>query len=206
MNLVAKIRGFLLQQPKPATVRVTADGESQPLQVGKRSYVKIAETIEALGVDLIECLDASGVLIRAIRIKDVDGVQRSDAAAIPAGIEADPQALMLTHFANLLHRAYEHSTEVAFARMVEITGIMSERSEAIEQRLERSESAYRRLHQERLDEAYDRADEDAARTAEDAKQGATGLVEQLAGAFLSGQSNGAANGAAKLNGKSKGAH
>jgi hypothetical protein len=203
---VARIRGFLLQLPKPASVRYTVgDGDSQPLKLG-RSYVKIAETIEALGVELLECFDPQGVLLRAMRITAAEA-QRSDAAAIPKGIEADPQALMLTHFANLLHRAYEHSTEIAFAKMVEITGIMSERSDAIEQRLERAETLNRRLHQEQIDDAFERAEEEAERKAAEVAAGGNGMVEQMASAFLSGKMNGAAapNGAARTNGKGKGA-
>jgi hypothetical protein len=199
---VAAIRGFLLQQPKPAAVNVTAgDGEPQPLKLG-RSYAKIAETIEALGVDLLECYDDKGVLLRAMRVKhDAPAAARSDAPAIPAGIESDPNALMLTHFANLLHRAYQHSTEVAFSKMVEFVGMMGQRSESIEQRLERSEARERRLHQEQVDDAFERAEEEAERKAAEATANSGDLLQQLAGAFMSGQ---AQKVPAVLNGKSNG--
>ena len=178
-----KIRGFLLQLPKPSLVRITGDGEPQELKPGK-SYTKTADTICALGPELIEVLDSDGKVIRAMRT-DTEDAQRSDAAAIPAGLTADPGALMLTHFANLLHRAYEHSTEIAFTRLVELTERMNDRSEAIEQRLERTEAANRRLLQDQVDDAFERAQE----AAEKAQEGGTGgeLVQQMAGAFLSGQ-------------------
>lgn len=180
----ARIRGFLLQLPKPSRVMITAgDAEPAELKLG-RSYAKVAETIEAKGVDLIECFDSQGTLLRAMRVSASDA-QRSDAAAIPAGIEADPNALMLTHFANLIHRAYEHSTEIAFARMVDITSIMSQRSESIEARLERSETSYRRLQQQQMDDAYDRAEDEAARVVAEAEGG--GFVDKMASAFLGGQ-------------------
>jgi hypothetical protein len=195
---VSRIRGFLLQLPKPAKVMLhTSDGEPVELKLQGRSYAKIAETIEARGVELVECFDANGVLLRAMRVATVEA-QRSDAAAIPAGIEHDPQALMLTHFANLLHRAYEHSTEIAFTKIVELMDRLGDRSEAIEARLERTEANNRRLHQEQIDDAFERAEEEAAR--KEAEGG--GLVEQLAGAFLGGQ----ANGAAKPNGKADRQH
>jgi hypothetical protein len=51
---LSRIRGFLLQLPKPAKVRVTAgDGEPQEIKLA-RSAARTAESIEALGVDLVE--------------------------------------------------------------------------------------------------------------------------------------------------------
>jgi hypothetical protein len=197
---VARIRGFLLQLPKPHLVRVTGDGEPQDLKPSK-SYAKCAETIAALAPDLIECLDSDGKVLRAMRTGGVDA-HRSDAAAIPAGIEADPQALMLTHFANLLHRAYEHSTEIAFTRMVDMVERMGDRSEHIEARLERSEAANRRLVNEQIEDAFARAEEVAERTGEGGD-----FVQQMAGAFLSGRAQPAparAQPAAKSNGTTKG--
>jgi hypothetical protein len=178
---VGRIRGFLLQLPKPALVRVSGDGEPQELKPGK-SYAKLADTIAALGPDLIECLDGDGKVLRACRVTAEEG-RRSDAAALPQGLEADPSALMLTHFANLLHRAYEHSTEIAFTRLVELTERMNDRAESIEMRLERSEAANRRLLQEQVDDAFERAQEQAAA----ATDGGGDLVNQLGAAFLSGQ-------------------
>ena len=180
---VARIRGWLLQLPKPASVRVTTgDGEPQTVKPGK-SYAKCAESIAALGGELVECLDSEGNILRALRTSSSDA-QRSDAAEVPAALAADPHALMLTHFANLLHRAYEHSTEIAFVKLAEIVDKMGDRSDSIEQRLERSESAYRRLVNEQIEEAYERAQQAVEEA--DAKKDEGGLVEQMAGAFMSG--------------------
>ena len=201
----SRIRGFLISQPKPARVMLTdGDGERTELKL-KGSYAKVAASIEAKGVDLIECYDSQGTLLRAMRMTTTDA-QRSDAAEIPKGIEADPHALMLTHFANLLHRAYEHSTEIAFAKMVEVTAIMSERADAIEQRLERSEASNRRLQSERIDALYDQAEEAAERKVAEAEAGGSlgGLADKLAGAFLGGQQAAPVNGSSKSNGASRG--
>ena len=185
---VQRIRNFLLLVPKPASVRITGDGEPEVLKPG-RSYAKTAETISALGPDLIECLDADGKIIRALRT-DTAEAQRSEAASIPQGLAADPHALMLTHFANLLHRAYEHSTEIAFQRLVELTERMGDRSEAIERRLERTEAANRALLQDQVDLAFERAQE-VAQAAEASGAGNGGeLLQQMAGAFLSGKMGG----------------
>ena len=104
----SRIRGFLLQLPKPALVRVTGEGEPQELKPGK-SYAKLAETIAALHVDLVECLDAKGMVLRAVR-REAEESHRSDAADIPEALKSDPHVAMITHFANLIHRAFELST------------------------------------------------------------------------------------------------
>lgn len=179
---IARIRGFLLQLPKPTMVRVSGDGEPQELRPG-RSFAKLADTIAALQPELIECLDADGKVLRAARL-DTAEARRSDAAEPPEALKADPHAMMLTHFANLLHRAYEHSTEVAFTRLVELTERMNDRADAIEQRLERSEAQNRRLLQEQVDDAFERA----AEAAEKAQGDEGALGQQLIGSFLSGQS------------------
>jgi hypothetical protein len=188
-----KIRGFLLQNPKPSMVRVSgAECDSQELKPG-RNYARCAETIEALAVDLIECFDAGGKLLRAHRVDSDDDEEQSSDVPLPPGLAADPNALMLTHFANLLHRAYKHSTEIAFVKMVDIVERMGERSESIEARLERTEAQNRRLANEAIEAELERAQELAEQRAE----GGGDLVQNLAGAFLSGQLQG---GAAKTNG------
>lgn len=205
MSSVSRIRNFLIGLPKPAAVRVFVDAEPQDIKTGGRSYQKLAETIEAMDGEQLQCLDADGKVLRAMRLDDADA-QRSDAAPIPVGLQADPQALMLTHFANLVHRAYEHSTEIAFTKMVEAFERMNDRSTSIEARLERSEALARRLRDEQVQDAFERAEE----IAEAAGQtGNDAFVNQMAEAFFSGRMNrstaggkpnGKANGAAKVNG------
>jgi hypothetical protein len=191
------LRGWLLQLPKPALLRCTVDGEVEELKPGK-SWQKLAETIAALQPELVQALDAEGNILRALR-PDTADARRSDAAEIPTGLAADPQALMLTHFANLLHRAYEHSTEIAFGKIVELVDKMNDRSEGIEQRLERAEARARRLQEDNIEDAYARAEELAAQAAETG--GNDELKNHLLGAFLSGKMNGPP----KPNGASNGA-
>lgn len=190
-----RIRGYLLQLPKPHAVRVSGDGEPQTLKVG-RSFSKLADTIVALSPDLVELLDKEGNVIRATRLTAEDA-QRSDAAAIPKGIEADPSALMLTHFANLVHRAYEHSSEIAFSKLVELVDKMNDRADGIEARLERAESRNRALLQDAVDAELERAQEVANQA------GAEGgdIGQQLIGGFLSGAMNGKAAAKPAANGK-----
>ena len=118
----SRIRGWLLQLPKPTMIRVTiGDGDPVLLKPG-RSFVRTAESVVALSGELVECLDSTGVVLRALRLDSPDA-RRSDAPEIPEAMKADPQIGLLMLFANLLHRAYEHSTEVAFNKMVELAEI-----------------------------------------------------------------------------------
>lgn len=200
MITAQKIRGFLLQQPKPFKVRITggaAGDEGQELALG-RNYTKASETIHALAPDLIEAFDKDGKLLRA-KSTDDDQARRSDAAAIPEGLKNDGQALLMTHFANLIHRAYEHSTEVAFAKLVEFQEKVNERTASIEARLERTEARNRQLMQEQVDDAFERA----AELAEKRADGEEGFVEQMASTFLASKMGlgGSASAAPKTNGK-----
>lgn len=200
MSSVGKIRGWLLQLPKPHRVRVSGDGEPQELKPGK-SYAKLADTIAALNVELLEALDSEGTILRAMRLSGEEA-RRSDAAEIPVALAADPQALMMTHFANLVHRAYEHSTEIAFTRLVDLVERMGDRSDSIEARLERSEAANRQLLRDQVDDAFDRARELAEQAQAQAGGEAGGeLGQQLIGAFLGGKMQGAAPKNGAVNGK-----
>lgn len=181
-----RIRGWLLQLPKPSSVRVSGDGEPQTLRPG-RSYAKLADTIVALNPDLVEALDKDGNVLRATRMQSEDA-QRSTAAELPEGLKADPHALMLTHFANLVHRAYEHSTEIAFTKMVELVDKMNDRADGIESRLERTEAMNRRLLQDAVDAEIERAHTEAQQQA----AGEGDLGQQLLGGFMTGAMNGKA--------------
>jgi hypothetical protein len=165
----------------------SGDGEPQEIKPG-RSFARTADTIAALGVDLLEVLDAQGNVIRAMRL-DSPEASRVEAAATPHGLEADPNALMLTHFANLLHRAYSHSTEIAFTKMVELVERIGDRSDAIEQRLERTEIAHRKVLHQQIEDAFDRAEEAAEKAQETAENQQGDLLSNRGNAFLGGMSN-----------------
>lgn len=175
-----RIRGFLLRAPKPVLVRVSSeDGETQEIKPG-RSYAKCAETIEALDPELIECFDSEGKLLRALRTTSEDA-SRSDAASLPPGLATDPNALMLTHFANLIHRAYEHSSEVAFSKQSEFVEMLLQHMQSTDARLQRVEADHRRTLREQIDDELDRATE-AAQTAEESGS----LEQQMSAALFSG--------------------
>jgi len=196
---VAELRGWLLQQPKPAMIRCTTDGESEELKPGK-SWAKTAATIAALEPELLQAYDAAGKLLRATRF-DAEPTPRKPAAApeLPALLGTDPHAALLHHFATLLHRAYEHSTQVAFEKLTDIVERQGDRADAIEQRLERTEARARRLQDDQIEDAYERAEQLAAEAT--SGNGNEALGNHLVNAFLSGQlQQRPSNGAAKTNG------
>ena len=185
-----QLRNFLIRDPAPHVIRLTStEGETTEISPGKKSRVKIAESIVAVGPELVECYDANGKLLRALR-PDAEEPAPSGAPELPAVIANDPNAAMVSHFANLIHRAYQHSTELAFTKFVELVERMDERSNGIEQRLERTEAAYRREQQARLEELYDRAEEIAARAA--AGGGASGGKDAILSTLATGILRGAA--------------
>jgi hypothetical protein len=153
------MRSWLLQNPKPAKVRLTdAEGEIKELDCQKRPMVRVAESIAAINPELVECLSVTGELLRALR-PNVEADAVTSAPPIPAQLSSDPHSLLLSHFAALIHRAYEHSTELAFNKLIELVERLDARSDAIERRLERAESAYRREQSERIDDLWERAEE-----------------------------------------------
>lgn len=193
----SQIRGWLLQTPKPFLVRVYGDGEPRDVKLG-RSFAKAAETISALDPERLEAYDSKAELLRALKCTDPEPNERGP--QLPQIISADPQVALLHYYAERIAHAYEHSTEVAFTKLVEVTDRMNDRSAAIEQRLERAEAQNRRLAQEQIDEALERARELAEQQQE---QGSGGLGEQMLASFMGGQRTAAPAPNGKSNGRSK---
>lgn len=207
MTNATQIRGWLLRKPKPVTVRLTTpDGVDQEVKPG-RSYVRAAETIAALQPELLEALDEDGNLLRAWRPNEsTKPAASSGPPPVPEGIASDPHALMLTHFANLLHRSYEFSVNVAFEKLVDVMEQMGARSENIERRLERTESEYREHQEDRLAEAWRRVEEAAPEAGDEQKQAMLGAFLQAAmanGGGGLGAMFGGARPPVKTNGKGK---
>jgi thioredoxin-like negative regulator of GroEL len=152
------IRKFLIRAPKPRLIKLTTGTKVEEIRPShNQSFSKLGETIAAVMPELIQCFDAEGTLIRAVRPQIEH--ESNDAPKTPELLAQDPETARLTHFANLLHRAYEHSTNVAFTKMVELVERIDARSDNLEARLERTELAHRRVLQRQIDDAFDRADE-----------------------------------------------
>jgi len=199
------IRRFLLRHPHATVVRLTvAGGATQDMRPGKQQWSKVADTIYAIAPELIECLDASGALIRAMR-PSAEAETSEAAPPAPNAIIEDPETARLTHFANLIHRAYEHSTNVAFTKFVELVERLDARSESMEHRLEQVETMYRRAVHAQVNDAQRRVEEllDAAEAAAEAASDSDkpDMLREMATAFLAGRAQDAAR--PRANGKGK---
>jgi hypothetical protein len=177
------LRKWFLRQPHAETIRMTVgDGVIQEIKPTRnQSWAKISETVHAIAPELIELLDKDDRIIRAMRPGE-ETESNTSAPTPPAPITTDPETARLTHFANLIHRAYEHSVNVAFEKMASLMEAMNQRSDSIEARLERAEAAYRRVAADQLKDAWDRVYE-ASEAAENGD-----LKDQMLLSFLHGAS------------------
>jgi|SRR5581483_1377962 len=134
---VPEIRGWLLQHPRPVTLKVVAsDDRHHEVSVGG-SWMAIAQSVHALSPTLIECHDEKGKIIRAVRPQDDDNTGEAK-QAMPLQLQnVDPQSAQLIHFADLLAAAYRHSTDVAFERLASLFEAVNRRSESLERMVDK---------------------------------------------------------------------
>lgn len=195
------LRIWCMKRPRPDALHLSFDdGEEKTIpRQEAQSWVEMAQSVSALEPLLIEALAKDGSVLRAIKTEDVSAEPRvRDNARVPAppALHADPETARICYTADLLHRAYQHSTDVAFekvcsaydaafSRLVEIVEKVNERSDVIERRLERAETAYRNEVQDRIDEALDAAAQKAG-----SSDGLSGLLESfVSGLQLAGKSD-----------------
>jgi hypothetical protein len=180
---INQIRGWLLVQPRPSTVRIVTPDERhhEVLCDGDVSWMAVATSIHALTPVLIEGLNPEGKLIRAIRpidqVESEPEKQAGDAASplvLPTG--TDPHVVMLTHFADLLAAAYRHSTDVAFERLVGMFEAVNRRSESLERSLDTTHRLLRKAWQEQIEQS-----------AEKEPDAETGLLKDVLENFAAGQ-------------------
>lgn len=196
MMSVKEIRTFLVGQPRPSRIVLTLPDETTQEMgppVNGRSWQQIAESIGAQNVQLIQLFDSNGQLLRARNLQE-ELLRKAEFAETLGVPGADTETARLTHFANLLYRATEFSTKLAFEKMVELFGLMNERSVALETRLERAETQYRKAMQDRLDDAFETAEDMQAQAAADSSDPATQLVKAFTGGAAAAQTQ---NGARK---------
>jgi hypothetical protein len=186
---VNALRSFLVASPRPAKILVTSgDGEQQevlpPKGVGGVTWAGVARTIETLDPASVECFDAEDKLIRAQRFD----AQVKDGPELPAVLARDAESARVALFAQHIAAAYRFSVETAFTKMVEMFERSDARQERLEARLERVEGAYRRTMQERIDEAFDEAEEAAKQAEAQQNDPSAALVQSFLGGAAQGVS------------------
>lgn len=186
------IRNFLVKSPKPRVIRLTTGTKVEEIRPSNsRSYRKMGETIAAVMPELIEVLDADGSLLRAVR-PQIESDATSDQPKVPEALHTDAETARLHHFASLLARAYEHTTNVAFTKLLELVERMDARTESIEARLERTELAYRRTKDQQLRDAFDAAggEDEQGELMQMATSFLQGVAQQAAENPTAGRNNG----------------
>lgn len=184
------LRTFLVGTPRPHRIVVRCPDdqthELAPAATG-RTWASIAATIVSLDPLAVELYDDGGKLLRATKWGQEE--QRKETFAEGLGVPgADNETARLTHFANLLYKATEFSTKLAFEKMVEVFERVNERSAAIEARLERVETQYQRAMKAQIEAAYEQASDMVAAAAEGVGENGEGgsLADQLVASFFAG--------------------
>lgn len=146
-----EIHNWLKRRPVPVRVRVeTISGEVKTVQAPpNRRLRNWADTIESLEPLALEALDAQENILRTLKVAElVEGSPPFDPAApptplaMPAVLAQDPNAALLGFFGDLLFRSCAAQNH-AFSRLCDLLERSEARSNQIEERLERTEAAYR---------------------------------------------------------------
>lgn len=141
------LRTFLMKHPRPTRIDVgTTSGEVKRLDVSPDvTWSHLADAVEILQPVTVQCIDSEGTVLRAIKHEDLDIDEREPAAApsvqpymarMQLATPQDPQSAMLLMFAQLLSDAYRHTTDIAFARMVDLFEAVNTRHASTERSLE----------------------------------------------------------------------
>lgn len=174
------LRTFLMRHPRPTKIMVgTADGDREVAVAPDATWSHVAEAVEILSPTTIQCIGSKGEVLRAIRADELD-IEEREAADAPSpymarmaiGMPKDADSARLLMFAQLLSDAYRHTTDVAFARMVDLFTAVNKRHESTEKSLELMHKLLRKLTEEKVSSEPSSDD----------------MLTEMLGAFLSSKS------------------
>lgn len=186
-DMEKRIRSFLVATPRPTKIVVHCEeGVEHELGAAKSgtTWAGIARSIMALHPETIHAY--IGDRIERAMSCDEDEEKERVNVSVPSALSTDPETARLTHFANLLHRAYEHTTNVAFERMCDMQQMLNDRAIALEARVERNEARHLATLREQLDDERERFEEERDEVAKQLASEAQNPVNQLLGAFAGG--------------------
>jgi hypothetical protein len=141
---VTKLKAWLMQQPRPAFVRVTSmDGQVNEVSCTTSTWPKTSETIAALQPELLQAFNVEKQMLRAVRPNDDASDDWQEDDSDPEGprvpplrdvpiTASDPETQRFALVAQLIAQAYQHSNSVAFDRLAQIAEGLMARSEAVE--------------------------------------------------------------------------
>lgn len=195
------LRQWLMQQPRPASVRVTKlDGGVDEVVCGG-AWTKIAETVEALQPDHLQALNDHKQTIRALRCDDLSEdwtpeaerpmrgrppkAPETDLPHIPAAA-MDPESARFVLFARIMSEQYRSTTQIAFQTLSDIVA-SSERSR---EGVERAKELFYRSQIKLLEDQLKAAQQDPQ------NDSPGDLGSQILGSVLGGVMQGQASAAA----------
>jgi len=201
------LRSWLMKRPRPVMLRLhLADDVVQEMARAEgQSWQDMADSIAAMEPLVVEVLDKDGKLLRAMKPQEEDGdgkrVRDNRTVPLPSALHTDPETARICYMADLLHRAYQHSTDVAyeqtraaygtaFERLIDLVERIDSRSTAIETRLERTERAYQQSLQAQIDDAFEQAEQ--AGIAAAAAQNEGDFESMMLKSFMGGMQSGRA--------------
>ncbi len=179
------MRGWLLCQPRPSSLRITGgDEQAHKFEItqGMR-WTEAAQSVMALQPELVEALDDKGQLLRAIRPNDVEEEEEEGVSAEVLSIPADPESQRLVIFAKLIADAYRHSTDVAFDKLGALFDAVVRKSESQEKTISALDRMLQKLVLEKVANA----------AGEGGEEGGPLTLESLFGSFMQGKMAGAAD-------------
>jgi hypothetical protein len=120
---VFDIKSWMRKHPKPKRLHIKKpDGEWQFVEItgGKYLWTEIERTIKSSEATAVECLDASGNVLRSVKLTEEDTQDPDDSFDTPA-VAADKtlskalqaQAIMLDAYGRRLNEAYVRGAEAA---------------------------------------------------------------------------------------------
>lgn len=141
-DLIPQLRNFLMRTPRPVAVKVLGEnGEETDYQIAEgENFMHLAEKLDALDPKKVTVYDDAGTPQRVWRAAEM--LAPSAGLEIPSSIAGDGNAAMLMHFANLIHRSYEHATDVAFDRLANLVDRVMEDARDRNERLKTLEDMY----------------------------------------------------------------
>lgn len=187
---VERVRRWMIRNPRPASVRVTSvSGEVSDVHIeGTRPrWANYAETICQLNPVKLTAL---GEDESVIRIEEIDGASvtkgTGDGAQVARITHPDPVAAQQMLTAQLIADAYKHATDVAFSKLVELTDRILTRMDQMEERIQRTESAYHAELRARMKMEFEGREEDTGLFGE--------IAKEWAGAYRNGKEENAQEG------------
>lgn len=198
MTTAKQIRSWLMQAPRPTTVRLQQpDGQVHELSCAGQPWARLGESCAAIDAVSIFALDASNKLLRVGKVADLadeldeDPDELSSSPPSQAVLEHgrmqrdDSRAMLavLDRFGTLLADAYHHATETAFNRMVEVVSLQANANVQMQAELIRARVEMRRMERDMVDDMMERAEE----RAEEAGEG--DIFRTMMGSYFQGQAD-----------------